>query len=142
MNASTGAPGTARAMTTALLLTYTPRAGTDLDDYHEWLRRVDNPFFNGRPAVRRYVNWRVVESKLGRADFTHFDLLEIEGDGGFEAVFGDPVIGEFAADWVRLWGRVPDPDAADQSVNYHVYLCEAVAAPPEARESRPPARLP
>lgn len=114
----------------ALLLTYTPREGTNLADYHEWLQRVDNPFFNSRPPVRRYVNWRVVESKVGSADFTHFDLLEIDGDGGFESVFGDERIVQFAQNWVRQWGRVPDPEAADQSPNYHVYVCEAVAAPP------------
>lgn len=113
----------------ALLLTYTPRDGTRLDEYHQWLSEVDNPFFNGRPAVRRYVNWRVVDSKLGRAPFTHFDLLEIEGNGGFDAVFGDPEIASFARNWVARWGRVPDPDAADQTENYHVYVCEQIAAP-------------
>jgi hypothetical protein len=124
-SSAAGAP----APRVALLLTYTPREGTNLAEYHDWLRRVDNPFFNGRPAVRRYENWRVVESKLGVASFTHFDLLEIEGAGGFEAVFGDPVIVDFAENWVRLWGKVPDPRHPDQSVNYHVYLCERVAAP-------------
>jgi hypothetical protein len=118
---------------TALLLTYTPRDGTNLDEYHDWLRQVDNPFFNSRPAVRRYVNWRVTDSRLGRADFTHFDLLEIEGDGGFDSVFGDAQIVAFARDWVRLWGRTPDPDAPDQSPNYHVYVCEQIAAPAGGR---------
>lgn len=113
----------------ALLLTYTPRDGTNLKDYHQWLRDVDNPFFNGRPVVRRYVNWRVVESKLGDAAFTHFDLLEMAGSDGFDAVFGDGEIVAFARNWVRQWGRVPDPDAPDQSANYHVYVCEEIASP-------------
>ncbi len=113
----------------ALLLTYTPRRGVDLDDYHRWLREVDNPFFNSRPVVRRYVNYRIVAPVLGSEDFTHFDLLEIEGDGGADSVFGDAQIDAFARDWVRLWGEVPDPDLADQSVNYRVMLCEPVAAP-------------
>jgi hypothetical protein len=112
-----------------LLLTYTPRHGVDLDEYHRWLKEVDNPFFNSRPVVRRYVNYRVVEPVLGNEDFTHFDLLEIEGEGGAESVFGDDGIGAFARDWVRLWGEHPDPDLPDQSVNYRVVLCEAVAAP-------------
>jgi hypothetical protein len=30
---------------------------------------------------------------------------------------------------VRLWGENPDPEAPDQSVNYHVYLCEQIAGP-------------
>jgi hypothetical protein len=121
----------AREPRQALLLTYTPRADVDLDAYHRWLRQVDNPFFNSRPPVRRYVNWRVVSGAVGTPDFTHFDLLEIEGGGGFGSVFGDDKIVAFARDWVRLWGRVPDPDAADQSPNYHVYVCEQVAAPDE-----------
>lgn len=112
-----------------LLLTYTPRRDVDLDVYHQWLRDVDNPFFNSQPVVRQYVNYHVVESVLGYENFTHFDLLEIEGDGGPDSVFQDSTIAEFARNWVRLWGAVPDPDAPDQSVNYKVMLCEAVAAP-------------
>lgn len=112
-----------------LLLTYTPRRDVDLAVYHDWLRTVDNPFFNSRPVVRRYVNYRVVEPVLGNEGFTHFDLLEIEGEGGAASVFGDPEIDAFAREWVRMWGEVPDPDASDQSVNYRVVLCEAVAAP-------------
>ena len=112
-----------------LLLTYTPRRDVDLDAYHGWLRDVDNPFFNSRPVVRRYVNYRVVGSVLGAEGFTHFDLLEIEGDGGPDSVFGDAAIDAFARDWVRLWGEHPDPDLPDQSVNYRVMLCEPVAEP-------------
>lgn len=112
-----------------LLLTYTPRRDVDLEAYHRWLREVDNPFFNSRPTVRRYVNYRVVEPLLGNEGFSHFDLLEIEGDGGAESVFGDAEIDAFARNWVRLWGEVPDPDHADQSVNYRVLVCEPVAQP-------------
>ena len=112
-----------------LFLSYTPRPGVDLDDYHRWLREVDNPFFNGRPTVARYVNYRIVEPVLGAEDFTHFDMLEIAGGGGADSVFGDAEIAAFARDWVRLWGRVPDPDLADQSANYRVMLCETVASP-------------
>ncbi len=122
-------PAAARPAAIALLLTYTPRADVNLDEYHTWLQQVDNPFFNSRPPVRRYVNWRVLEPKLGKPTYTHFDLLEIEGDGGFESVFGDEKIAEFARNWVRLWGNVPDPDAPDQSVNYHVYVVDQIAAP-------------
>lgn len=112
-----------------LLLTYTPRRGVDLDRYHGWLREVDNPFFNSRPVVRRYVNYRVVADVVGSEGFTHFDLLEIEGDGGADSVFGDAEIDAFARAWVRLWGEVPDPDLPDQSPNYRVMLCEPVASP-------------
>jgi hypothetical protein len=113
-----------------LLLTYTPRRDVDFDVYHAWLRDVDNPFFNSRPVVRRYVNYQVTGRVLGESSFSHFDLLEIEGEGGAESVFGDAEIDAFARDWVRLWGAVPDPDLPDQSVNYQVMLCVPVASPP------------
>ena len=116
-------------MRQTLLLTYSPRPDVELDEYHRWLQQVDNPFFNGRPVVHRYVNYRVIAPVLGAESFTHFDILEIEGDGGPDSVFGDPEIHAFARDWVRKWGINPDPDAADQSVNYRVMLCEAIAAP-------------
>ncbi|MBL0923094.1 MAG: hypothetical protein IBJ12_01325 [Sphingomonadaceae bacterium] len=112
-----------------LLLTYTPRRSVDLNVYHRWLQEVDNPFFNSRPTVRRYVNYHIVGNVTGSEHFTHFDLLEIEGDGGPDSVFGDVEIDAFAKNWVRLWGEVPDPGLIDQSPNYRVMLCEAVAAP-------------
>ena len=112
-----------------LLLTYTPRSDISLVQYHQWLRDVDNPFFNSRPSVRHYSNWRVVEAKLGASTFTHFDLLEVDGLDGFDRVFADAKIVEFARSWVRRWGQVQDTDLPDQSVNYQVFLCEQVAAP-------------
>ena len=112
-----------------LLLTYTPRDDINLDEYHDWLRSTDNPFFNSRPSVKHYANWRVLEAKLGPRSFTHFDLLEVRGLDGYDKVFADPKIVAFAKDWVRRWGKVPDPELKDQSVNYQVYLCEQVAAP-------------
>jgi hypothetical protein len=114
-----------------LLLTYTPREDTDLQAYHRWLREVDNPFFNSRAAVKHYANWRVVEPKVGAPSFTHFDLLYVEDLKGFEAVFGDEAVEKFAKEWVRKWGKVPDPELPDQSVNYHAYLCERIAGPDE-----------
>lgn len=112
-----------------LLLTYTPRDDINLDDYHDWLRSTDNPFFNSRPSVKHYANWRVLEAKLGARTFTHFDLLEVRALDGYDEVFADPKIVAFAKEWVRKWGKVPDPGLKDESVNYQIYLCEQVAAP-------------
>lgn len=112
-----------------LLLTYTPRDDVMLEDYHRWLQEVDNPFFNSRPTVKHYTNWRVVEAKVGEQGFTHFDLLHADSLDGFGGVFGDEAIVEFARAWVAKWGQVPDPDRDDQSVNYQVSLCELVAGP-------------
>ena len=119
-----------------LLLTYTPRPDVDLDEYHDWLKEVDNPFFNSQPPVRRYVNYRVADVVQGELTFTHFDILEVEGAGGPETVFGDVQIAEFAREWVRKWGKVPDPDIADQSVNYQVFACETVGSPELTRATR------
>lgn len=113
----------------SLLLTYTPRRGTILEDYHQWLREVDNPFFNSRPTVHKYVNYRISGPVQGNENFTHFDILEIEGEGGPNSVLGDEQIAAFARDWVRKWGAVPDPDHSDQVTNYRVSLCETVASP-------------
>ena len=118
--------------TAMLLLTYTPRDSIDLPQYHAWLRSTDNPFFNSRPSVHYYANWRVVASKLGSASFTHFDLLEIRDLQGYDAVFADSQIVQFAKNWVRQWGQNPDAEASDQSVNYQVFLCERIAAPASA----------
>ncbi len=112
-----------------ILLTYTPREDVPLEEYHAWLRDVDNPFFNSRAGVKHYTNWRVVEPKVGSPSFTHFDLLYVEDMDGFEAVFGDEAVAEFAKGWVRKWGKIPDPGLPDQSENYHAYLCEEVAGP-------------
>ncbi len=116
-------------MGATLLLTYTPRGDVELEDYHDWLRQVDNPFFNSRPSVRRYVNYRIRDDVQGARTFTHFDILEMEDGCSAIDVLEDPEIARFARDWVRQWGAVPDPDLADQSVNYQVFACDTVAAP-------------
>jgi hypothetical protein len=112
-----------------LLLTYSPRADVDLEEYQDWLGQVDNPFFNGLPTVKRYANFRIAAPVQDDEDFTQFDLLEIEGDGGPDSIFGDEMIAEFARDRVRMWGINPDPHAPDQIVNYRVSRCEPVAVP-------------
>jgi hypothetical protein len=47
--------------------------GVDLNLYHQRLSELDNPFFNRRPAVRRYVNYRMVDPVLGNEGLSHFD---------------------------------------------------------------------
>lgn len=113
-----------------VLLTYTPRADVDLGEYHRWLRETDNPFFNSRAVVRRYINYRVERSLMGGAGFTHFDVLEVEAGHEAEDVFADGEIAAFARAWLERWGVRPD-DPRDP-VNYHVHVCRAVAAPEEA----------
>jgi lipoic acid synthetase len=42
-------------------------------------------------------------------------------------------VDDFARGWGRRWGEIPDPDAPDQSIHYHVYLCEQIAGPEEKK---------
>lgn len=105
-----------------IFITYRIRDGADDDGYDDWLRRIDNPFFNAIPGVKRYTNWKVHDSRRP-LPFTHFDFLEIDDVEELETVWFNPDLNAFRAEWVRLWGRgVPDPD------NAHCCLCEADAS--------------
>ena len=72
-----------------LLLTYRLGDHVDAREYEQWLRDVDNPFFNTVPGVERYANWKVLDEKLGHVAFTHYDLLEIDDLAAWEKVWGN-----------------------------------------------------
>ncbi|MEQ8248112.1 MAG: hypothetical protein RID42_10585 [Alphaproteobacteria bacterium] len=88
---------------TMVLLTYTP--GTDVErlGYDEWLREIDNPFFNTIPGIAHYSNWKVLE---GGDDlpFTHFDLLGLDGPEAVEPVWFNQELDRFRSGWVAKWG--------------------------------------
>lgn len=95
-----------------ILLTYRIRDGADADGYDDWLRKIDNPFFNAIPGIKCYTNWKVHESARA-LPFTHFDFLEIDDVEQLESLWFNPELNTFRTEWVRLWGRgVPDPDNA------------------------------
>jgi hypothetical protein len=71
--------------------------------YEEWLRAEDNPFFNSRPGVAHYSNWKVVEQAGQSLPFSHFDFFGIERDA-LEQVWFDRPLDEFRAGWVKKWG--------------------------------------
>lgn len=100
-----------------LFLPYTPRDDAASRGYEEWLRTIDNPFFNSRPGIRHYSNWKVAG---GLASFTHFDFLLLEAGTTADDVWADAALVDFAAQWVRQWGAVPN--AADPSDNYHCHV--------------------
>ena len=110
------------------LLTYTPRADAADRGYDDWLRSVDNPFFNGVPGIARYENWKVHANILNELPFTYFDLMYLEGHEAIEKVWTNQNLLDFAAEWTRLWGIVGDP-TVDQAVNYRVHIFEEVAGP-------------
>lgn len=107
------------------VLTYTPRADAAAQGYDDWLRAVDNPFFNAQPGIVRYENWKVHANKNGVASFTYLDLMYIEGEQVVEQIWGNPAIADFAQQWTDKWGRVPQ--AVDQQVNYHIVQCTELA---------------
>jgi len=111
-----------------ILLTYRIRDGADADGYDDWLRTIDNPFFNAIPGIKCYTNWKVHETAQA-LPFTHFDFLEIDNVEELESLWFCPELNTFRTEWVRLWGRgVPDPD------NARCYLSESVAGglPPQS----------
>lgn len=57
-----------------VFLPYTPRADADARGYDDWLREVDNPFFNAVPGIVHYSNWKVV-GLAKTAAFSHFDFM-------------------------------------------------------------------
>jgi hypothetical protein len=102
-----------------IFLTYRIRDGADADGYDDWLRSIDNPFFNAIPGIKCYTNWKVHGSP-SPLPFTHFDFLEIDDVNQLESLWFNPELNTFRIEWVRLWGRdVPDPN------NALCYLCES-----------------
>ena len=68
----------------------------------------------------------MVGDKVGEVGFPYFDLFILEDGADFETVFGDPVIAEFAANWVKRWGQAPDGTPSD---NYKGAMVSIVATP-------------
>lgn len=112
---------TRTSFTAMIVLSYTPRDGIDMTAYEEWLRAVDNPFFNGVPGIRHYTNWKITESSAP-LPFTHFDFMGLDGLEAADAVWQRQDLKDFTAEWRRLWGRAPD--AQDLSANAVVDLFE------------------
>lgn len=104
----------------ALVLTYSPRDGAEDEGYADWVRRVDNPFFNAVPGIVRYTNWRVIASG-GDVPYGYFDILGLEDLASFEHVWLNEDVRTFTAGWRDKWGAAP---GTDSDLNSHVYLCE------------------
>lgn len=97
--------------------------------YCDWLERVDNPFFNGRPGVRHYANWRL--DRILRGDAPGWDWFDFQGlaeEADLEDVWFDPGLDAFRAEWIRLWGYGPR-DGRLAEVLAHSYLTRPVRRP-------------
>jgi hypothetical protein len=114
----------ARAFDFMLLVTYTIREGSEERGYDDWLRRVDNPFFNASPGVFHYSNWKVTGGVNHFAPKTHFDFLGMTDMASLDLVWNGPELNRFRHEWRLLWG-VADP--TDYAANSQAYLCERVA---------------
>jgi hypothetical protein len=119
---------------TLLLLGYAIHPEADAAEYEQWLRDVDCPFWNGRPGVRRYENWKVSADKVGELGFPYFDLIWLEEGETFESVMGHAEAREFAGRWVQRWGV--EPDAEDPARNFRAAVAELVAAPAGTSRAR------
>jgi hypothetical protein len=102
-------------------LPYTPRADADSRGYDDWIREIDNPFFNSAPGISHYSNWKVGEVLSGAIDFTHFDFMFVD-PARVALIWSNESVAAFASGWNEQWGR--DPQNPDLSVNYHIYQLE------------------
>ena len=107
----------------ALVLTYSPRDRAEEEGYADWIRRVDNPFFNGVPGIVHYTNWRIVEG-MAKVPYGYFDILALEDSASFDSVWLSDDVRAFTAVWRDKWGAEP---GTDSDRNSHVYLCERVS---------------
>lgn len=113
--------------TTAIFLTYSHRAHFDEKDYEGFLRRHDNPFFNGIAGIARYENWMLVEPYPARLGFDYFDLIYLDGTRALEDVWFDAELTVFRRKWVDLWGYSSNPPPV---VNGQGYVLSGGGVPP------------
>ena len=112
---------------TVIFIAYTVPADAVERGYAEWLERVDNPFFNARPGVAHYANWRFGRILAGEAPgWDWFDFQGLAPDADLEHVWFDPGLDAFRSEWIRLWGYGPR-DAALAEILAHSYVMRPAA---------------
>ncbi|WP_448586182.1 hypothetical protein [Thermaurantiacus sp.] len=111
-----------------VILTYTPRADSDARGYEEWLRQVDNVFFNGILSIAHYANWAVGRAIAGAPGFTHFDFMRFVSEADIDRAWSNADLLAFAAGWVARWGA--EPAAPDPSANYHAHVARRRSGTP------------
>ena len=120
-------PDHARAFDFMLLITYSVRADADARGYDDWLRRVDNPFFNKAAGIAHYSNWKVAAGTNHFAPATHFDFLGLDSLESLDQVWNDPELNRFRHEWRKLWGVA---DVSDPAANSQTYLCTRATRTP------------
>lgn len=111
-----------------VILNYVPRADAAALGYDEYLREVDNPFFNSDevPEIITSSNWRRTQDVLGTEWWSDFDLMLVDGPDGYERILGNPKAAEFAGNWARSWGHRPDDGIP---ANFEALVGQLIASP-------------
>ena len=127
MSETAGMPDTSRTVGNSplvIFIVYTVGQDAEKNGYSDWLVKVDNPFFNAIPGVRRYENWIVTDVVAGGPlEWDYFDFQGIDSEENLEAVWFNPDLDGFRKEWIRLWGYGrPDP----APILRHAYLMRPV----------------
>ena len=117
-------PDRARQSDAMILIVYGIRTEAVVDEYEDWLRRVDCPFFNAAPGVAQYVNWKVAGGRNVFGPQPYFDFLVMDGIESFDAVWLDPKLNAFRRTWRELWGVTT---VKDDGSHAPAYLCRRAA---------------
>jgi hypothetical protein len=109
---------------TVIFIVYTVSEDAEQRGYSDWLRQVDNPFFNSIPGVRCYANWRVDRVVTGGPlAWDYFDFQGLSSNDDLESVWFNPDLDAFRREWLRLWGYGrPEP----LPIHRHAYLMRPV----------------
>jgi hypothetical protein len=110
---------------TMFLLPYHVRDDSDARGYDEWLRSMDNPFFNGQREITHYTNWKVAEWLGQPYPFTHVDLMFVPDLETAPSIWVNEEIAAFARGWQDLWA--PD-SSADLSLCVSILLCTEIVS--------------
>ena len=88
-----------------VFITYTPGPGAEARGYEQWLRDLDNPFFNAIPGIRHYANWQIERVLAGAPlGYGYLDFQGLEAPEDLERVWFNPDLDRFRHEWVKLWG--------------------------------------
>ena len=129
---------------TLVLLTYTLPPDARRRGYNEWLRQVDNPFFNSIVGIEHYSNWEILESDRVSLPFSHFDLLFVDGPDSLEGVWFNQELEVFRREWMEKWDTAETKSLPPTRL--HIWrpgrrrvrylLANCAAFPPTATRSR------
>jgi len=107
-----------------IVITYAIRSDAMADEYEDWVRRVDCPFFNAAPGIAQYVNWKVAGGRNVFAPRPYFDFLVMDGIEAFDAVWLDSNLNAFRRKWRELWGVT---SVQEDGAHAPTWLCRRVA---------------